>query len=112
MIEHIFGVLKRQWGILRHVPEYSMDIQARIPVALCALHNFIQKYHPDIFDLQSDGNLLEITQDVALGEFGDGPADVAERRRADQRRDRIARMMWVDYLEEHRQRGLPLPGPM
>jgi hypothetical protein len=110
VIERIFGVMKRQWGILRHVPEYSMDIQARIPAALCALHNFIQKYHPDIFDLESDGNLLEINHDVALDELGDGPADAAERRRADQRRDRIAREMWNDYLNEHRRRGLPLPG--
>jgi hypothetical protein len=110
MIERIFGVLKRQWGILRHVPEYNMDIQARVPVVLCALHNFIQKYHPDAFDLESDENLLELNQDVALGELGGGPADAAEPRKADERRERIANAMWDDYLEEHRQRGLPLPG--
>jgi hypothetical protein len=110
VIEHIFGVLKRQWGILRHAPEYDMDIQARIPVVLCALHNFIQKYHPDTFDLESDGNPPEINQDVALGELGEGPADAAEWRRADQWQERIANEMWDDYLNKHRQRGLPLPG--
>ena len=87
-----------------------MDIQARIPAALCALHNFIQKYHPDTFDLESDGNLLEINHDVAFGELGDGPADAAERRRADQQWNRIAKEIWDDYLDEHRQRGLPLLG--
>ncbi|KAJ8593499.1 hypothetical protein M405DRAFT_785919 [Rhizopogon salebrosus TDB-379] len=87
-----------------------MDIQAWIPVALCALHNFIQKYHPDTFDLESDGNPPEINQDVALGELGEGLADAAERRRADQRRERIVNEMWDDYLNEHRQQGLPLPG--
>ncbi|OJA15210.1 hypothetical protein AZE42_12807 [Rhizopogon vesiculosus] len=110
VIEHIFGVMKHQWGILRHVPEYSMDIQARIPAALCALHNFIQKYHPDTFNLESDGNLLEINHDVALGELGDGPPDAAEQRKADQQREIIARDMWADYLNEHRRQGLPLPG--
>jgi hypothetical protein len=109
-IECIFGVLKCQWGILQHVPEYSMAIQAQIPVALCTLHNFIQKYHPDDFDLESDGNLLEINHDVVLGELGDGPADAAEWRRADQWRERIAKEMWDDYVDKHRQQGLPLPG--
>ncbi|KAJ8579557.1 hypothetical protein M405DRAFT_895196, partial [Rhizopogon salebrosus TDB-379] len=89
--------------MLRHAPEYDMDIQAQIPVVLCALHNFIQKYHPDTFDLESDGNLLEINQDVALGEFGEGPADAVEQRRADEQRERIVNEMWDDYLNEHRQ---------
>jgi hypothetical protein len=89
-----------------------MEIQARIPAALCALHNFIQKYHPNIFDLDSDGNLLKINHDVALGELADGLADAAERRRADQRCDRIAREMWNNYRNEYRRRGLPLPGTM
>jgi len=55
-----------------------MDIQARIPAVLCALHNFIQKYHPNAFNLKSNGNLLEINHDVAFGELSDGPADAAE----------------------------------
>jgi len=79
-----------------------MDIQAHIPAVLCALHNFIQKYHPDVFDLESDGNLLEINHNIALGELGNGPVDAAEWRRADQQQERIAREMWEDYLGEHR----------
>ena len=32
--------------------------------------------------------------------LSDGPADVAERRRADQHRDNIAQDMWEDYQQE------------
>jgi len=41
IIEHIFGVLKQRFQILVLSPEYNMNIQARIPAALAALHNFI-----------------------------------------------------------------------
>ena len=41
VIEHIFGVLKCRFRILLLAPEYSLEIQARIPAALCAVHNFI-----------------------------------------------------------------------
>lgn len=42
VIERIFGVLKRQFRILQIPPEYDMHVQARLPVALCAIHNFIR----------------------------------------------------------------------
>ena len=42
--EQIFGVLKWKFCTLHTTPEYSMSIQARIPVALAALHNFNCKY--------------------------------------------------------------------
>jgi hypothetical protein len=87
-----------------------MKVQARIPAALCALHNFIQTYDPDLFDHEYSGSLLEHDYNVAWSELGKGPASTAERRRADQHRDRMAQEMWDNYLEEHRQRGLPLPG--
>lgn len=41
VVERIFGVLKCRFVILTHPPEYSMEIQARIPPALAAVHNFI-----------------------------------------------------------------------
>jgi hypothetical protein len=40
-VEHIFGVIKRRFHILLLPPEYKMDIQARIPPALCLVHNVI-----------------------------------------------------------------------
>jgi hypothetical protein len=47
VIERIFGVLKRHFRILLLAPEYNVDIQSRIPAALCALHNFIRTHDPD-----------------------------------------------------------------
>ena len=35
IIEHIFGVVKQCFRILLVAPEYSLDIQAQIPAALC-----------------------------------------------------------------------------
>ncbi|KAG2042889.1 hypothetical protein BDR03DRAFT_844372, partial [Suillus americanus] len=88
--------------ILQLPPEYKMDVQARIPVALCALHNFICRYDPTIFDEEYDedlfGHELEEGEGVAeLNELEDGPADARERRRADLCRNAIARAMWDDY---------------
>lgn len=80
IIERIFGVLKRQWRILQQPVEYSMDIQARIPAALCALHNFIRRCDPSIYDEELDHTEGEELEDVAYGELADGPADAAERR--------------------------------
>ncbi|KIM56854.1 hypothetical protein SCLCIDRAFT_131712, partial [Scleroderma citrinum Foug A] len=37
----IFGVLKCHFCILLLAPEYNIQIQACIPAALCAIHNFI-----------------------------------------------------------------------
>jgi len=122
IIERIFGAMKRRWRILQLPPEYAMDIQARLPMALCALHNFIHHCDasgPDTIDQDFlDGDLPDpiFTDDDmgddARGELTDGPADAAERRRADNCCDEIAAAMWADYVEERTCRGLAIPAPM
>jgi hypothetical protein len=47
IIERIFGVIKKRWRILIMPPSYDMKVQARIPAALAALHNFILEHDPD-----------------------------------------------------------------
>ena len=49
VVERIFGILKRHFMILTIPPEFSMAmaIQACIPPALCAVHNFIRIHDPD-----------------------------------------------------------------
>ena len=47
VIECIFGVLKWCFQILLIAPEYDLEVQARIPAALCAIHNFIQEHDLD-----------------------------------------------------------------
>jgi len=98
VIEHIFSVLKRQFRVLQLPLKYSMDIQARLPIALCMIHNFVHRYDPDdFFDPELTEGDLPIELGDELGVLGDGPADAAERRRADKCHNNIAQEMWQDY---------------
>jgi hypothetical protein len=73
-----------------------MAIQARIPPALCAIHNFIRMHDEDeIFDFE---DVVEDPIPGAFhGELARGPAGAAERQRADTKRDQIAQAMWDSY---------------
>jgi hypothetical protein len=46
VIKQIFSVLKQCFHILLLSLEYKIDIQAHIPAALCAIHNFIWIHDP------------------------------------------------------------------
>ena len=96
VIEHIFGVLKRQFRILLIAPEYNLNIQAQIPSALCAIHNFIRMY--DILpDTNLDNSLADDpdSEDLDVGPFtGDEEDDVDAGCFCDQ----IAEEMWEDYV--------------
>ena len=54
MVEQIFGVLKRRYRILLLAPEYSLEIQAQIPSALAAIHNFIRLHDSEEGTLEGD----------------------------------------------------------
>jgi hypothetical protein len=98
VIERIFGVLKRRFGILKNPPEYDMRIQALIPPALAALHNFIRIYDPDDIDTEADEPL---DFDIGMGDRDVGELGVqltsAETARGNARRNRIANQMWEQY---------------
>ena len=92
-----------------------MDIQACIPAALCALHNFMRSQEPNAYfleidDTEEDWNLVrdmeEEVDEEALGHLGDGPTTAAERRRAEALRDHITEEMWVDYQRVLQERGM------
>ncbi|KAG1746849.1 hypothetical protein EDB19DRAFT_1950834 [Suillus lakei] len=104
-LHYIFIVLKCQWRILQLPLEYKMDIQAHVPDALCALHNFICRFDSNIFDEEAD-DLLEYESEEGggeLNELGDGPADAPERWRANNHHDNITRadvgsIMCIQFL--------------
>lgn len=88
-----------------------MDIQAKIPPALCALHNFIRCHDPtDIADFDDeplDGVGLELRLGE-LGEYGDlgeygelstSSGGVPDRDTAMTTRDQIANDMWDQYQQ-------------
>jgi len=103
VIERIFGVLKRRFRILLLAPEYSLEIQARIPAALAAIHNFIRSYDPN------DDEPRTANDNIIHDNFGDeaGPTSAPEEE-VDERRDRIAQAMWDDYQQVCEERGIGL----
>jgi len=111
VIERIFGVLKRRFRILLIAPEYGLDIQARIPSALCAIHNFNRKHDlPDSEAFPNDGVYFDDNDDI---DNGPHPTDDAEEdNNASTMRDRIAQEMWEDYLNVLHERGLDFTDPL
>jgi hypothetical protein len=73
-----------------------MSIQAQIPPALAATHNFIRIHDEmEIFDF---GDILDDVPSIDnYGALSDGPACQSERTRAKNERDAIAQAMWDDY---------------
>ena len=113
VIERIFGSLKKRFRIIRSSPpSYSFDIQARIPSALSAIHNYI--FHRDPLELEDIENGPDPTPgnlpaDHVFGTLVHGAPSTAEKERAKTRRDAIAEAMWVDYqalLLERTEAGL------
>jgi hypothetical protein len=103
VIERIFGVIKQRWEILNHPPQFDMSIQARIPPACAALHNFIMDH-----DSNDVGDLLAAHRggsgDAAAGDIHHNLGELAtthvtphEKRRAEALRDDIAQQMWDSY---------------
>lgn len=92
-----------------------MEIQARVPAALCALHNFINRFDveafndPDFdwaamrFDERDDIPITGSDHEENIVQVGD------ETELANERRDALARSMWADYVAECGRRGIPLP---
>ena len=109
VIERIFGILKRRFRILLLAPEYDMDVQARVPPALCALHNFIRQHDPsDINDFADLNNFPHIrVGDLGVGELAVQAVTAADRERASTKRDQIAQAMWESYQVIVRNRGDP-----
>jgi hypothetical protein len=106
VIERIFGVLKRRFRILLIAPEYSLHIQARIPAALCAMHNFITIHDPGEDNILTDDNDLDDTPPALDHDHEASAAAAAEIDTPSTKRDFIAQAMWDDYLEIRRLRRI------
>ncbi|KIK19905.1 hypothetical protein PISMIDRAFT_106685, partial [Pisolithus microcarpus 441] len=122
-IKRIFSIMKHHFRILLLALEYDIDtcflshcIQACIPAALCALHNYIYSFDKDdedMFDIplntdnEDEGQRWSdtpINSHVAAGGTVD-IEDLAVSRICDD----IVAAMWTDYqaiLVEHAQRDI------
>ncbi|THH13098.1 hypothetical protein EUX98_g9758 [Antrodiella citrinella] len=124
VVERAFGVLKRKFPLPANAPEFDIDTQSKLVCAVGALFNAIRKYAPDTLSLdfaelakldslsdeaflaQLDAEDLFPTEDVsAEGVLHESDISTAEKNRAEARRDRIAKAMWVDYVQILRERG-------
>lgn len=81
-----------------------MHIQARIPAALCAIHNFISIHDPTEEIIHADNN----NEDAPDGDDHIAPAMAAMEVNdvPSIRRDHIAQEMWEDYLTICMERGI------
>ena len=97
VVERIFGILKRRFHILLLAPEYCMEVQAHIPPALCAIHNFIRIHDPH--DIEEFADIEGHNVDVESGALAEHAVTQEEKGRASAKRDAIASQMWDDYQE-------------
>ncbi|KAF8591228.1 hypothetical protein K439DRAFT_1328173 [Ramaria rubella] len=91
VVEWIFGVLKRCFRVLVHPLEYSLAIQAHVPAALAAVHNYIRLHDPHP---GSHFGSLEL-----------GPPCAAERKEAKGMCEKIAQAMFTQYKQTLQERG-------
>ncbi|RDB30577.1 hypothetical protein Hypma_006985 [Hypsizygus marmoreus] len=101
VVECIFGALKQRFGILNHAPQYDLDIQALIPPALAATHNFILDHDTDeaanIPDIPDPTPGFTPNCNCNFGTLARGVPTAAEKERARVKRDQIAQAMWESY---------------
>lgn len=89
-----------------------MPSQAKVILALSILHNFIRIHDPSTMeeldeiggDDTVDGQGRVVAR-VGAGEIPVTGVSEDESKRAEERRDDIAKAMWDSYLQERRRRG-------
>lgn len=90
--------------------EYDMHVQAKIPAALAALHNFICTFDPD--DLADEQTMDSVNNESLPPVIPFNPQnlgthiDAAESQCASDKHDQIAKDMWEDYVTEQQCRGI------
>ena len=103
-------MLKQHFWILLLPPHYSLDFQARIPVALCALQNFIQEIDHNEGAIPTDSHQTAHTPFPSdIDDVHDGGFIVEDDDEANSevklRRKNIANEMWQSYLDYMEDKG-------
>ena len=100
IIERIFGVLKCRFRILQMGSGYHYSVQAQIPAALCAIHNFIRIHdgEEDKEDEEDEEEDIVVQQNNAGDLYvRQGEGQRAENDAVVARRNNIAQKMWEEY---------------
>ena len=97
-VEHAFGIIKWRFRILLLPVEFPLNIQARLPAALCTLHNFTSTHDNDN---DSSNNTSDNTDSDSQDNNNETPGaepvpndDIT----AKQMHDNIAQAMWDGYM--------------
>ncbi|KAJ3699657.1 hypothetical protein LUZ61_003362 [Rhynchospora tenuis] len=96
-IERAFGVLKKRFPIIGSSNQsyYSVEVQKKIIMACCVLHNYLIDKDPDrrlMAQVDAEvANRSDEQRDTNVAE------DSEERTRGEQLRDEIAASMWRNY---------------
>lgn len=93
-IERLFGLTKKRFAILTHMPSYSIDTQIDLVMCCFMLHNYIRKYR-EFNDDESDSD--EEDDEDPEDDAAELPNDGAMATL----RDAIAQQMWADYQAHH-----------
>lgn len=88
-------------------PEYPLETQAKFIPAMCAIHNFIRIYDPQDYDqfAAQEHNMGPAQRFIPPAENLGGYIDAAESSRATEKREEIAKAMWVSYQRILEERG-------
>jgi hypothetical protein len=92
VIKRIFGVVKRKFKILTVAPEFSIDTQTHLVLALLGLFNFIRMQEgiillSDVTPSAGD----EVPEATTVSQEGSDAIKAF--------RDRLAKEMWLQYCE-------------
>ncbi|KAK4382575.1 hypothetical protein Sango_2860500 [Sesamum angolense] len=94
VIERTFGLLKVRWGILRSLSFYPIDVQSKIIIACCLLHNFIRNEMPeDPFEQD-----LQDSREVGVETGGDCISSIESNAVWSAWRDDLASSMYNEWL--------------
>ena len=106
VIERIFGVIRGHFHIPNTAPEYSLKVQAKLVLVICALHNFIRhrangeddEFYKESGQIQINGKRDRGSDMTDSTEQVNGYVHISNISEIVAERDRLATKMWVDYV--------------
>jgi len=101
-VERIFGVVKRRFPILeRKYENRDMTIQRHLVYTLTGLHNFIRQEAIclDIFNIEGSELGEKAARENSRLLNRSKVTSSLQRTKMEIKRDRIADVMWIDYLQ-------------
>lgn len=103
MIEHLFGVLKKRFKILRQALEYALSLQVKVVRAIAAIYNFIRD---EVDETEFEQTFAEESQrNETSQQMEEGTMQVQDDAGMRAFREQLAERMWEDYqayLRRHR----------